>query len=191
MQRLPDDGRGLAPRARVELARDELGQGVLLSWSAGLLGGSVRYDDPTRPHLTWLGGPHAAWLLKLSPVQAEPQDYWARAWGGRALLYVWDDAAPELVPAVLAALVDPSWRVREMAAKVAARREVGQAGEALLPLADDEVPRVRAAAVRALGVVGEGEALDVARAAQDDADPAVHRAGELSLRRLQERLDRW
>jgi hypothetical protein len=191
VRRPADDGRGLAPRDRVELARLELGEPVLLRWSAGLLGGTVRYDDPTQPHLTWLGGPHAVWLLRLSTVQAEAQDYWARTWGGRALLYVWDDALPELVPAVVSALDDESWRVREMAAKVAARREVGQAGEALLPLADDEVPRVRAAAVRALGLVGEGEALDVARAAQDDADPAVHRAAELALRRLQQRLDRW
>ena len=78
-----------------------------------------------------------------------------------------------------------------MAAKVVARRELGQAGEALLPLVEDEVPRVRAAAVRALGLVGEVEALDAARAAQDDHDPAVHRAAELAVRRLQERLDRW
>jgi hypothetical protein len=191
VQRPADDGRGLTPRDRVALAGEVLGEPVLLRWCAGLLGGGLRYDDPAQPHLTWLGGPHAAWLLGLTPQQAEPHEYWARTWGGRALLHVWDDALPEPVAAVVVALADPAWRVREMAAKVAARREVGQAGEALLPLAEDEVPRVRAAAVRALGLVGEGEALDVARAAQDDGDPAVHRAAELALRRLQQRLDRW
>jgi HEAT repeat protein len=130
-------------------------------------------------------------LLAQPEHVAAAQTYWPRTWAGRALLYVWDDAEPLLVPAVVGALADPFWRVREMAAKVVARHEVGQAGEALIPLLDDEVPRVRAAAVRAVGLVGEGEALEAVRDALDDADPAVHRAAELSLRRLQQRLDRW
>jgi hypothetical protein len=41
--------------------------------------------------------------------------------GRRALLYAWDDDAPGLRDAVLAALADESWRVREMAARVVAR----------------------------------------------------------------------
>jgi len=188
---LPDDGRGLSPRERVELAVAQLAAPVLLTWCARLLTGDVAYDDPAQPHLTWLGGPHAVWLLGQPARVADDQDYWPRTWAARALLYAWDDGVDELVPAVVAALADPAWRVREMAAKVVARREVGQAGEALLPLVEDEVPRVRAAAVRALGLVGEVEALDAARDAQDDPDPAVHRAAELAVRRLQERLDRW
>ncbi|GAA4360469.1 HEAT repeat domain-containing protein [Angustibacter luteus] len=191
MDGLPDDGRGLSPRQRVELAEQQLGAPVVLRWCAGLLTGDVAYDDPAQPPLTWLGGPHATWLLGQPARVADDQEYWARTWAARALLHAWDDAVLELVPAVVCALADPAWRVREMAAKVVARRELGQAGEALLPLVEDDVPRVRAAAVRALGLVGEVEALDAARDAQDDQDPAVHRAAELAVRRLQERLDRW
>lgn len=44
-----------------------------------------------------------------------------------------------------------------MAAKVVALRELGSATGLLAPLVDSPVVRVRAAAIRALGVVGEYE----------------------------------
>jgi hypothetical protein len=47
-------------------------------------------------------------------------------------------------------MADEHWRVREMAAKVAARHLVDEATTALADLRDDSVPRVRAAAERAL-----------------------------------------
>jgi HEAT repeat protein len=49
----------------------------------------------------------------------------------------------------VAALGDEHWRVREMAAKVVARRKLGDAVEAVAALRADPVPRVRAAAERA------------------------------------------
>jgi hypothetical protein len=49
---------------------------------------------------------------------------------------------------------DEAWRVREMAAKVAARHLVGDCTEALVRLRDVGVPRVRAAADRALRRIG-------------------------------------
>jgi hypothetical protein len=58
----------------------------------------------------------------------------------RGLLWAWDSA-------VSIALRDESWRVREMAAKVA-RHLVGDALPAVVELRDDPVPRVRAAAQR-------------------------------------------
>jgi len=73
--------------------------------------------------------------------------YWPRVWGARALLYAWDAAA---TPAVVRATGDTHWRVREMAARVIARQLVGDALEAVVGLRDDPVPRVRAAAERAL-----------------------------------------
>jgi len=73
--------------------------------------------------------------------------YWLRVWGTRGLLWEWDDSA---APALAAALADPSWRVREMAAKVVARHLVGDALPAVSALRDDPVPRVRAAATRAV-----------------------------------------
>ena len=89
-----------------------------------------------------LGGPHADRYLD-DPVHA----YWLRVWGARGLLWNWD---PSAVPAVQAALTDEAWRVREMGAKVVARHLVGEALPALGELVHDPVPRVRAAASRAL-----------------------------------------
>jgi len=76
--------------------------------------------------------------------------YWPRVWGARALLYAWDAAA---TPAVVRATGDTHWRVREMAARVIARQLVGDALEAVVGLRDDPVPRVRAAAERALAAL--------------------------------------
>jgi HEAT repeats len=73
--------------------------------------------------------------------------YWFRVWGMRGLLWAWDDQA---TPAVIEAFRDGAWRVREMAAKVAARHLVAEAGPAVAELRDDPVPRVRAAAERAV-----------------------------------------
>ncbi|MFC7619573.1 HEAT repeat domain-containing protein [Microlunatus sp. GCM10028923] len=114
--------------------------------------------------------------------------YWARVWACRAFLYVWDDSAG---PAVVAALDDDHWRVRELAGKVIARREVPDAADRLAELAaGDPVPRVRAAACRALSVVGEGEHLPVLAAAADTSDRLVAAAAEQALDRIRRRLDR-
>jgi HEAT repeat protein len=77
-----------------------------------------------------------------------------------------------------------------MCAKVAARWEVVAAADACLVLVDDDTPRVRAAAVRVLGVTGEVEHADGIRQALDDSEPAVAEAAERALQRLQDRLDR-
>jgi HEAT repeat protein len=92
-----------------------------------------------------LGGPPARWAVDGGAPGA---DYWRRVWAARGLLWLWDESA---TPALLRALTDASWRVREMAAKVAARHEVDDALEALLVLRSDRVPRVRLAAARAIG----------------------------------------
>jgi len=73
--------------------------------------------------------------------------YWFRVWAMRGLLWSWDDRA---IPAVIGAFTDEAWRVREMAAKVVARHLVAEAGPAVAELRDDPVPRVRAAAERAV-----------------------------------------
>ena len=72
---------------------------------------------------------------------------WLRVWGARGLLWAWDDRA---LPALCVALTDEAWRVREMAVKVVARQLLGDAGPQVSALRDDPVPRVRAAAARAL-----------------------------------------
>lgn len=77
----------------------------------------------------------------------DPESYWFRTWAARGLLWSWhDDALPEL----RTALTDDHWRVREMAAKVAARHRLDDLLEPLDALRVDPNARVRAAAARAV-----------------------------------------
>ena len=92
-----------------------------------------------------LAGPGADRYLDGPPEGA----YWLRVWGARGLLWAWLDTAEER-SVLVDALADEAWRVREMAAKVVARHLVGAAFDAVAALRDDPVPRVRAAAERAL-----------------------------------------
>ena len=124
-----------------------IGEEAVVGWCAELLGGTVSFDDPRRPSLKWLGGRHAAGELRRGDVEDRGQEYWARVWAARALMYVWRPAAEE---AVLAGLHDPAWRVREMCAKVARRHAIAAAEPVLSHLLDDPVLRVRVAAEAAL-----------------------------------------
>lgn len=114
-------------------------------------------------------------------------DYWPRTWALRTMLYAW---RPMAEPAVLMGLADEHWRVREMAAQVVVRRELGAAVEAVARLVDDPVPRVRAAAARALGLVGEVEQAEALRVLAEDPESAVRQPAERALATLAERLDR-
>jgi hypothetical protein len=95
-----------------------------------------------------LGGPMASIVIHDGPRQRN--QYWRRVWAARGLLYAW---VPEAAGPVIAALADEHWRVREMAAKVVARRAIGEALYQVTALSDDPVPRVRAAAGRATAVL--------------------------------------
>ena len=150
-----------------------------------LLEGSDDYDMLPVP-LSYLGGAHAVAQLRRGQLAQREQDHWPRVWAARALRYVWLDYAER---SLVEALRDPAWRVQEMAAKVAALRELGSAAELLAPLVSSPVTRVRVAAVRALGVVGEYEHAQVLRALHD-AHPAVQVATDGALRGLRLRLDR-
>jgi len=91
-----------------------------------------------------LGGRPARWAID----GGEPGPaYWLRVWAARGLFYVWDDQA---LSALLSALSDEAWRVREMAAKVVARHSLDEALPLLDRLRSDAVPRVRQAAERAI-----------------------------------------
>jgi hypothetical protein len=95
--------------------------------------------------LVALAGPHA--LTVIGGGEGGVEGYWPRVWALRGLLYAWDETA---TGAVIAASDDSHWRVREMSAKVVARRRLEDAHDAMVTLVDDEVARVRAAAERAL-----------------------------------------
>lgn len=90
--------------------------------------------------------------------------YWFRVWGMRGLLWAYAaEGTAAAVPAVLAGLRDEHWRVREMAAKVAARHRVDDALDDLAELRGDAVPRVRAAAERALVALTTGQSATARR----------------------------
>ncbi|MFJ8042665.1 HEAT repeat domain-containing protein [Kitasatospora sp. NPDC096147] len=175
------------PRALVEQACERLGRGAVVAWCVALLEQRTAPDDPEQPSLTWIGGRHAAALLRAGGLDRPEQAYWPRVWAARALRYAW---LPEAGPAVVRALADPSWRVRETAAKLAAIHELAGAVELLEALTADGAARVRAASVRGLGAVGEGEHAAPIRVALDDPEPAVALAARRALAELCRRLDR-
>lgn len=113
--------------------------------------------------------------------------YWLRVWPLRAMLYAWD---PSAVPVVVDGLADEHWRVREMAGKVVALREIRTAAETVVGLLSDPTPRVRAVAARAIAVIGEAEHAPPLRALLDDPEAEVRKRAEQALERLSRRLDR-
>ena len=76
-----------------------------------------------------------------------------------------------------------------LAAKVVGDRELGEAAERLVALLGDDTPRVRVAAVRALGQIGEGEHGAAIKALASDPDPTVAAAARSAVTALA-RLDR-
>ena len=163
------------PSQVVRLAVAEFGADLVVDWYADLMTGRCLATDPDRPPIGWAAG-HTRW-----------KPYWARTWGARGLLYVWDD---RVGPDVVAALSDEHWRVREMAAKLVRRHEVGPAAEDVAELIDDPVERVRLAAIRALARVGEGEHFDALEHAVADPNRRVSAAASMALDELAGRLDR-
>jgi len=95
-----------------------------------------------------LGGPAAEYVL--SGGEGGKLGYWPRVWAARGLLHVW---AAEAADAIVRATADEHWRVREMAVKVIARHRVADGLAAVVALKEDQVPRVRAAADRAVMIL--------------------------------------
>ena len=135
---------GRTPRESVEQECAHRGKAAVITGCVELLEGREADDELIRA----LGGPPANWTLS---GEAPGPSYWLRVWAARGLLWAWDDAA---LPSLMTACDDEAWRVREMALKVVARHRVGEALTTVARLADDPVPRVRAAAFRALVRLG-------------------------------------
>ncbi len=130
----------LTPKQSIELECARRGRAQLVAGCIGLLRGEDVDDDL----VIALGGPQAQDILDAGSPQVHR--YWLRVWGARGLLHAYGDEAED---SVIAALADQHWRVREMAAKVVARHQVGAALTAVAELSGDPVARVRAAAGRA------------------------------------------
>jgi hypothetical protein len=131
---------GLSPRESIELECARRGTSEVVAGCIGLLARQAADNGLVFA----IGGPAARSVL------GGGQQYWLRVWAARALLYAWDDMARE---AVLDALADEAWRVREMAAKVVARRLIGEALAVTAELRQDPVRRVRLAAERATAIL--------------------------------------
>ncbi|MGH7698225.1 MAG: HEAT repeat domain-containing protein [Candidatus Dormibacteria bacterium] len=157
------------------------GEPEVARWCAELLDEAVGYDSPERPPLSWLGGEHARVELARGRLRERGQDYWPRVWAARGLCYAWSETA---AGAVRRALADPSWRVRETAARVVRQRQLADAAERLAALTRDPVPRVRRAALLALGRVGEVEDVAPVRQGGRDPVPSVRAAAASALEQL-------
>ena len=134
----------MTPRQSVEQECARRGEADVAAACMVLLAGG----DVDRPFIFAIGGPAAESVL--GPHPRQDQRYFLRVWAARALLYAWDESAQA---AVLTALADESWRVREMAAKVVAKRVLGDALPIVAGMNDDPVPRVRVAAARATAIL--------------------------------------
>jgi hypothetical protein len=132
---------GWTPRQSVQIECARRGADQVVAGCVALLRGQDTDDGLVMA----LGGPMGRAVIFDGPRQRN--QYWRRVWGARGLLYAWHDSAGD---AVVEALADAHWRVREMAAKVVARHGVEAGLEACAGLHDDPVPRVRAAAERAV-----------------------------------------
>jgi len=139
----------MTPSQSVTAECERRGRAAVVAGCIGLLEGAPTDDGL----IIALGGPAADTVL--SGREGGPGGYWPRVWAARGLLHVWADNA---APAIIAATTDESWRVREMAAKVIARHRVGDALAAVVALKHDPMPRVRAAADRAVMIVSAARA---------------------------------
>ncbi|MFB6722401.1 HEAT repeat domain-containing protein [Kribbella sp. NPDC056345] len=176
------------PREVVQAAVAAHGEDTVIDWAVAFLIGEIPgeaaygEDLPKLVALTGSANP-GGWSQPVDPVNY----YWIRVWAARVFLYVWRD---DVVDALLAVADDPAWRVREHVARITAQRELGQLVDALLPMLEHELPRVRAAAVRAIGAAGEYEHAEAVEALAGDPDQTVRVAVERALVKLSERLDR-
>ena len=131
----------LTPRQSVELECARRGHQQVVDGCVKLLRGHDVDDNL----IMALGGPAGRVVLDDGPAQRN--QYWRRVWGARGLLYAFDERA---AAAIIDALGDEHWRVREMAAKVIARHKIDAALTAVAGLRADPVARVRSAGERAV-----------------------------------------
>jgi hypothetical protein len=137
----------ITPRQRIEAECERVGRAALVGACVALIDGV----EVAPSMLAVLGGRATPGVL--AGREGGVSGHWPRVWGARGLLHVWDDVATGVI---IGALSDPAWRVREMALKVVARHRVDAALDHLPRLLDDEVPRVRQAALRAQQRLTEG-----------------------------------
>lgn len=126
-----------AVTTRIATAVETLGYTTLVDWAMRLLSQETTPDAEHDPDIKLLGGMDAI----------EP--YMARVWAGQALLHAWHHKAED---AVVIALNDDDWQVREIAVQLVGHHELAHVDKLVELLTDDAYPHVRMAAARAIGV---------------------------------------
>jgi hypothetical protein len=126
----------VTPRTVISAYAATHGAGQVVDGCLALLAGRDLREDVELSRV--LGGRSADWMMS-----GGEGEYWPRVWALRGLRWCWDDRAGD---AVVTALADHHWRVREMAAKVAGAHAVDAALPALAACHGDPNRRVVAAA---------------------------------------------
>ena len=163
-----------SPGDRIAAAVARFGEQMVVDRSASLLRGGNEGEE----FLLIVGGRHAQGVL-----DGAPPLYWPEVWGARALTFAWADSARA---AVHHALGDRAWRVREMCARVVFIRRLDE-HEAIVAMLADEVARVRGAAARALGEIGEASHLEALTLLLRDDEKEVRRSAHDAMVRLEKR----
>jgi hypothetical protein len=169
----------LHPRLLVAELEAHVGNRQAALWSAELLEGA---DPHEYEGMLWYLGAQAT----PGVLSGQWERYWVRTWGARALRYVWVD---DCASAVVAGLSDAHWRPAEMCLKVAVVRDLGEAGPPAAAWLGHELPRVRAAACRTLGAVGDTEHVAAVQDCLDDQHADVRRAAARAIASMARRLD--
>ena len=137
-----------SPRVRIAAECALRGRHEVVAACVSTLRGDEGELDPSL--VVALGGRAA--LRMLAGDSRADVSLWSRVWAIRGLLWALDPATADdadVVTAVVGALHDPAWRVRERALQVIARQGLDAALADIVVLRDsDPVPRVRAAAER-------------------------------------------
>lgn len=168
-----------AVTTRVASAVETLGYPTLVDWAMRLLSQETLPDAENDPDITLLGGMEAI----------EP--YMARVWAGQALLHAWHHKAED---AVVVALDDEDWQVREIAAQLVGHHELASHVNKLVEiLTDDAYPHVRIAAARAIGVTAtpqQDTAIDRLQRLVMDPNTFLSAAAEDALGEIAKRHNR-
>lgn len=181
---LPRPAAGERPVAvRIRELDDLVGRARLVEVCCDLLGGADR--TAYVPELRYLTG-HSWDAGDLVRDDTVWKDYWVRTWGARGLLYCWDDSASG---AIVRGLADEHYRPAEMCLKVSAKHDVAGSGPGAAALTTHELPRVRANAVRTLGVVGDTEHVAAVLAVLHDPEEWVREHAARAYERMARRLD--
>ncbi len=172
----PDIPLDLPTAERLQAAIAHYGERAVIENAVTLL----RAKNAGKDFLLYAGGRHALGILEGAPAL-----YWPELWGARVFLHAWDEALA--APYVVVGLTNQAWRVREMCARVVLMRDL-QVAPKLVKMLTDDVPRVRAAALRALAAQGTAEHVDAIAALVRDPDIEVRRTAQQSRDALRERL---